>query len=189
MAPARVTWPPGLPGGRRTGEVAHQHAEQRHEPLRLRHVLVVRQLEDRVGRVGVAEEAGVGVAQHAAFVDEHGVLLARARAGHLMRRVVEAGAAVRRVDVAAALREALRPVQRGGAGGVLGEPRGRGCSVWEGGVDRVEVGLERAAARVVHVIRALGGDVELEVVGVISCCGEAETPPAEEKERKKAVHG
>jgi hypothetical protein len=102
-------------------------------------------------------------------------------------RVVEARAALRRVDIAAALREAVRAVGRG-AGGVLGEPGGRGRGGGEGGEDRVEVGLERAAARVVHVARAVGEDAEPEVIGISPRRGEAERE-AEHKERDEAVHG
>ncbi|WVZ99043.1 hypothetical protein U9M48_044398 [Paspalum notatum var. saurae] len=142
-------------------EVGHERAEPRHELLRLVHAVGVRELEDGVRRVGRAEEAGVGVAQQAAFVDAQGALLAWARAGDLARRGVEARAAVRRADVAAALRERVRL-----AGDGLGEPGGGGRGGREGGERRVEVGLERAAARVVHADRALGVDGEHEDVGV-----------------------
>jgi hypothetical protein len=163
-------------------EVAHQRAEPRPELLRLRRVLRVPRAEPH-RRVGRAQETRVGVPQQALVVDKHGVLLAGAGGGHVPRSAVQAREARRRVDVAAALREAVGLVGRG-ACEVVGEPVRRGRGGGEGGEERVEVGLERAPARVVRVARALGVP---QVVGYGGCGeqGRAE----EEEEGEEAPHG
>jgi len=181
----------GLPGRehprgrerRRRREVAHQRAEPRRELLRPRRVLRVPRPEPH-RRVGDAEEALVGVPQQALVVDEHAFLLARAGAGHVARRAVEAGEARRRVDVAAALREAVRLLLAGRpAGDVVGEPGRRGRGGGEGGEECVEVGLERAAARVVGVARAVG------VPWVVGVGRGDEQGRADEEEGEEVPHG
>lgn len=101
-------------------------------------------------------------------------------------QAVEARAAVRRVDVGAALREAVRLFWRGAAaGGVLGESGGRGSGGGEGGEERVEVGLERAAPCVVRVARAA-----LVLRLIVGVGRSDEERRAEEKDGEKAaMHG
>lgn len=173
------------PVRRQSREVAHQRVEPRSEQHRLRVLPVANAPPPR--RVGGAEEARVGVAQHAVVVDDHGGLPALTRARHVLYQGVEARSAVGPVDdvVGSVVREAERLAWRG-AGDVRGEPGGRDRGGRKGGEERAEVGIERAATRVVRVTGALDVDgIEIVTVG----CGGADEQDEEDDGEKTAVHG
>jgi hypothetical protein len=103
----------------------------------------------------------------------------------LLCHIVDGLAAVLRVDVAAALHEAVRLLGRG-AGDVLGEALGRRRSGREGGEDGVQVGMERAATRV--ICATIACSLEVDNFFRIARCG-VERHRAEEQEQKKPAHG